>query len=252
MECHPVCDLFPEMAKEEFAALCEDIAKRGQLVPIWTHDGRIIDGRHRWRACTLLGKAPKFQEWDGTGSLVEFVVSLNLHRRHLDTSQRGMLATRIMDALKEEGERRMADGGRKGRESQKRPLANLPEADLEPETVCEADPPEEWTAREQAARMVNVSPRLVQDAAKVRAESPDLAEAVARGETTVHAALKAIKGDAPASPRKPTTPRPADRNGGEWVWLPDDVLKSVDVLRVHFGKHWVTFTAAVERAIDAA
>ena len=45
-----------------------------------------------------LGKAgvePKFQEWNGKGSLVAFVVSLNLHRRHLNESQRALVAARI-------------------------------------------------------------------------------------------------------------------------------------------------------------
>ena len=37
----------------------------------------------RYQACRELGIEPKFQEWDGQGSLVAFVISLNQHRRHL-------------------------------------------------------------------------------------------------------------------------------------------------------------------------
>lgn len=92
---HPVCAALPDMAPAEYATLREDIRAHGLREAIWTHDGAIIDGRHRYRACLETGVVPTFRAWDGEGSLVAFVVSLNLHRRHLDASQRAMVAARL-------------------------------------------------------------------------------------------------------------------------------------------------------------
>jgi ParB-like chromosome segregation protein Spo0J len=47
MEFHEVCNLFPEMTPDEFAELKADIAANGQLDPISTYRGKIVDGRHR-------------------------------------------------------------------------------------------------------------------------------------------------------------------------------------------------------------
>jgi hypothetical protein len=43
---HPVAAIFPMMEKIEFEILKADIQKHGQLEPIWTYDGKIIDGRN--------------------------------------------------------------------------------------------------------------------------------------------------------------------------------------------------------------
>jgi hypothetical protein len=43
----------------------------------------------------LVGVGAEFREWDGEGSPVAFVVSLNLHRRPLNESQRATGAAKI-------------------------------------------------------------------------------------------------------------------------------------------------------------
>jgi N6-adenosine-specific RNA methylase IME4/ParB-like chromosome segregation protein Spo0J len=95
IECHEIARLFPPMTAVEFEAFKANIAEHGLREPIWTYGGKIIDGRNRFLACTQLGIAPAYREWDGQGSLLEFVLSLNLHRRHLDEIQRAMVAARI-------------------------------------------------------------------------------------------------------------------------------------------------------------
>jgi hypothetical protein len=59
LEIHPFATLFPEMAAREFDAFAANIRAHGQLEPIWTYQGKVIDGRNRLRACIALGLTPK-------------------------------------------------------------------------------------------------------------------------------------------------------------------------------------------------
>lgn len=36
-------------------------------------DGKITDGRNRFRVCEIAWVEPRFKEWDGNGSLVDYV-----------------------------------------------------------------------------------------------------------------------------------------------------------------------------------
>src|SRR4051812_38247258 len=92
---HEVTRLFPAMSSQDYEELVADIKHNGLYEPIWTYQGEIVDGRYRQPACRAAGRKPRYQEWDGVGDLVDFVVSTNLMRRHLTTSQRAMIAARI-------------------------------------------------------------------------------------------------------------------------------------------------------------
>ena len=98
MKFHPVAAIFPMMLESEFQELKEDILKNGLIEPIWTYQNKIVDGRNRYLACKKLGIKPRFKKWaNNNGStLVDFVISLNLKRRHLNASQKAMSA---VDAL---------------------------------------------------------------------------------------------------------------------------------------------------------
>jgi hypothetical protein len=95
MQFHEVANFFPLMQGREYEALKADIAANGLREAMWTYQGKIIDGRNRFRVCQETGMPARFREWDGNGSLVAFVVSLNLHRRHLTDSQRAMIADHL-------------------------------------------------------------------------------------------------------------------------------------------------------------
>jgi ParB-like chromosome segregation protein Spo0J len=94
---HPVANLFPLLGEDDLRVLAEDIRANGLREPVWLHrDGRILDGRNRWRACREAGVLPLTRTFAGADDeLVQFVVSLNLHRRHLDESQRALVAARL-------------------------------------------------------------------------------------------------------------------------------------------------------------
>ena len=94
MKSHEYADLFPMMATADIARLAEDIRENGQANPIVTFEGKILDGRNRYQACAMAGVDPQFTEYDGAEPLA-FVVSHNLHRRHLSESQRGMVGAKL-------------------------------------------------------------------------------------------------------------------------------------------------------------
>jgi ParB-like chromosome segregation protein Spo0J len=70
MEFHEVANIFPLMDGDEYKALVEDIRHNSQREPIWTYQGKIIDGRNRFRACKEVGIEPHFKQWDGNGHLL--------------------------------------------------------------------------------------------------------------------------------------------------------------------------------------
>ena len=103
---HPAAQILPEMSEADYERLKADIAKNGLREPIWLHREQILDGRHRHRACLELDIQPAFREYAGDDP-VGFVLSLNLHRRHLNASQRGMIAAKLAD-MSRGGDRRKA------------------------------------------------------------------------------------------------------------------------------------------------
>lgn len=106
MEFHPVADIFPMMPKDAFEELKSDIEANGLEVDIVTYKGKILDGRNRAKACDKLGIKARSVEYVGPDDkLLEYVISMNLKRRHLDTSQRAMVGARIA-TMKHGGDRK--------------------------------------------------------------------------------------------------------------------------------------------------
>ena len=94
-ELHKVAEIFPPMNDEEFRVLLEDIRENGQQVPIVLHEGKVIDGRHRMKACLQLDIEPITEEFEGESPL-SYVISANLARRHLTSSQKSMIAAHLV------------------------------------------------------------------------------------------------------------------------------------------------------------
>ena len=94
---HPVAALFPLMTGSELDALAADIKANGLRSPIiLDHEGvTIVDGRNRREACKRAGVTPKIRCLRQDENPLQFIVSFNVRRRHLDESQRGMVAARI-------------------------------------------------------------------------------------------------------------------------------------------------------------
>lgn len=93
---HPLADLFPMLEDKSaaFEALVDDIRERRQQEPVWLYEGKILDGRNRYLACQRLGREIQVKDYAGDDP-IGFVLSANLHRRHLDESQRAMVAAKL-------------------------------------------------------------------------------------------------------------------------------------------------------------
>ena len=104
LEFHPLADIFPLIEGPEFDGLVEDICTHGVREPIWLYEGQVLDGRNRYRALVELGHdsfinaelddVRFYRSYDGDDPAA-FVVSLNLKRRHLNESQRAMVAAKL-------------------------------------------------------------------------------------------------------------------------------------------------------------
>jgi len=75
-------------------ALVDDVRERRQQEPIWLLDGKVLDGRNRYLACQRLGREVQVKDFIGDDP-IDFVLSANLHRRHLNESQRAMVAAKL-------------------------------------------------------------------------------------------------------------------------------------------------------------
>lgn len=186
---HPAAEAFDLLEGDDLAGLVADIKKNGIVTPITllkVGDGyEVLDGRNRLTAAEIAGVdlfrpdgKPIWKHFNPVGGDSKFdpfafVVSVNIKRRHLNESQRAMVAAKLAN---------MRQGSR---------------TDLQPSAhVREVSQPD-------AAKMLNVSVRSVQNAAAVvREASPELVKQVERGEVSVSKAAKEIK-----QSKKPLLPK---------------------------------------------
>lgn len=162
---HPYAMTFPKMGEVEFAELKRDIKLNGVRQPIVMYRGLILDGRHRYAACSDLDIDCPQEEFAGDDAdALTFVISTNLHRRHLKESQRAWVADKLATM-------------RKGRHTQGN-------ASIEAFSMSQPD----------AAKMLNVARSSVQRAAIVRDKGvKELHDKVEGGDLAVSVASKIAK-----------------------------------------------------------
>ena len=221
---HPAADLFPMVEGDEFRELCADVKERGlaQPITIWT-DGTLLDGRNRLMACFETHQEVVLDCYEGTDP-VQFSLSANLHRRHLNQGQKAMVALKVEDLFAAEAKKRQGtrndlqpqpddivavlpqcSGDFQPSQNQKAASVSqtaqttkeeLPPAPLEPQP--QASPPVK--SRDQAAAVVGASGRSVQMAKAVTKAAPDLAEKVERGAMPLHRAYREVQERALSQP----------------------------------------------------
>lgn len=164
-ESHGAANIFPMMDESGLSQLADDIASNGQQVAIDIFDGRIIDGRNRYKACKLAGVDPLFLDVK-TDDPLDFVLSRNLHRRHLDTGQRAFVALNVLDYESKAAKQRQRDSGGDHRNKAVQETVSLTAL-----RCCK----NQGQARDKAGEQLAVAGRSVSDAKAVAQASPQLA-----------------------------------------------------------------------------
>lgn len=178
---HPAAALVPPMPPDEYEQLKQRIAEFGLIWPIVVHKGKIVDGRHRQRACEELGIDPVYQHDDELlehgGDVKQFVFDASC-RRNLTPSQKAMLAAELLPAIKPKRGRKAGSG-----------LAQSNKKGCNGALIIE-----NGKATEQAAEKVGVAPRTVAKAKNVSEKGcKQLQQAVRDGRIDVTLAEKVVK-----------------------------------------------------------
>ena len=161
MEFHKYAKLFPMMSDDELNSLREDIKNNGLLEPIILLNDEILDGRNRYTACELEGISPIYEDYSSDIDPLTFVLSKNLERRHLTSSQKATLAVELLPIYEEQAKERMKKGVHN-------PMENLPQG----------------TSRDLVGKQLGISGRYVSEAKKLLNECPEDFKAVKSGEKT--------------------------------------------------------------------
>jgi hypothetical protein len=130
LQVHPATKLFPPMLSDELKAVGEDIIKNGLTSPIvlWTADEKtpavLLDGRNRLDAIEMVIGPPEVSQWtvsaDGlkTSQVITlsghvdpyvYVVSANIHRRHLTAEKKRELIAEVLKADPSKSDRQVAE-----------------------------------------------------------------------------------------------------------------------------------------------
>lgn len=203
---HPAANVFPIMGDDELRLLADDIRANGLREPIFRDgNGQIIDGRNRWIACRLAeAHCGEIEFGQQHGEPVTFIISHNLRRRHLDESQRAIVAAKIAN---------LSHGGDRKSEEIKGPAGTLIGG----------------TSAKAAAEMLNVGERSVKRArAVLRNAKPEVVEKVERGAMTVREAERTY----PKQPERQVQPAPKPRESKPApVVVPESITRLVMWLR---------------------
>ncbi len=192
--------LLPKMSEEEFAELKASIQAEGQHYPIVVNeDLEILDGHHRYRACTELGIEPDFEVRKFEDKLLEkkFVIEVNLRRRHLNNFQLVELAVPLLEIEKALAKKRQAKGGKNGRNQQ---LGLAPD---------DAEPKFKAKATELVAKKAGVSTRTFERGKKILEKaSEDDKQRLREGKASIAKVYQEIAANENAQMKKDVAEQP--------------------------------------------
>jgi hypothetical protein len=109
---HPLAETFPMIEKDELRELADDIQRHGLREQIVLFEGKILDGRNRYRAAMGI-KYPltdaNFKTLPAGVDPQAYVISVNVRRRHLTTEQKREVIAKLLKADPSKSDRRIAE-----------------------------------------------------------------------------------------------------------------------------------------------
>ena len=211
LEYHELSTVFSSFEDtEEFQKIVESIKEEGLNHPILVWQGKIVDGRHRHKACHLAGVEPRYEYIKDDTSfqkVMDRVVAENILRRHLTVGQRAMIAASLANMTKQDTLKQNTDG-----------------------QICPTEGGNK-KSNEDAAKSLNVSPKTVKNAKEVKRDAPDLAKKVERGDMSLNAAKTESR------ERKGVPPKTTNAPGKPESMSLDDMMKVS-------GDNWDSYVAA--------
>ena len=192
-------NIFPEANQEDFDRLVDSIRINGfdKTLPVIVYNGEVIDGWNRVKACEQLGIEPRIEQFQGTDQdAMQFIIRSNT-RRNLNKGQWATIAVEasaMMEELKAQAAKRKLVG-------KADPVEIIPQG-----SACAPK------SRELLAKAHNTNSRYVAQAQALKAEAPDVFEAVKSGKLTLQDGRKEAS-------RRPVTAE----------WLPDELARKAAV-----------------------
>lgn len=195
MEFHSIANVWPMMDEEKLQELVEDIKVNGLINPIWTYEGKVLDGRNRYRACLLANIKPTLKAYTGDNPTA-FAVSLNDRRRHMNKGALAAVAVELLPFFEEDArKRKSANGGDRKSEKVKSEVEFFPPpiaTGIKMQSIEIGSQVHHSKARDEAAKSVGVNERYIQDAKKVKNEAPEVFERMKAGKITLQDAKREV------------------------------------------------------------
>lgn len=232
---HALADLFPRMTEGEFQALKADIAQNGLLEPIVLFEGRLLDGRHRYRACRELGLEPKTRELKGVPAVMQ-VMALNARRRHLTSSQLAAIAVEADEILEEHKKaavkRKSSAGGDKKSPSARQSVTQKIGEPIRHDNEADA----------QTAKAFGTNRQYVTDVKKIRAADPKLHAQVKNGsKTAVQAKAELRKAERLKSLETKAAAAKLESDQPSWTLIHADVMDGLSSVLEHHSRPTLIF-----------
>lgn len=187
------------MSDEDFDAIVASVKRDGLREDILlTHDGQLLDGRHRLAACYESQVEPRFKLLSEDVDPWETTAILNILRRHLSVGQRSAFCGAWVAAERNKARQRMIDGGKAGgkvggrgnRKREEKGKVTLPYP-----FSCKQ-------SRDIVGEKVGVSGSSIDKFMSLSSDAPDLADKVRDGSITLEAGYKELRQRAPSKPQE--------------------------------------------------